>query len=76
MGKVKEFFADAPAFPRTYTHDGHNGIDTRTYLAGRAMQGLLAHTGSFGETGELTALAARSVDAADALIAALAKASS
>jgi hypothetical protein len=36
---------NAPAFPRNYSHDGHNGATHRTYLAAKALQGLCANSG-------------------------------
>lgn len=35
---------DAPAFPRNYSHDGHNGMTLRDYFAGEALNGLLSHS--------------------------------
>lgn len=34
-----------PAFPRTYSHEGHNGMTLRDYFAARALQGLCANPG-------------------------------
>lgn len=36
---------DQPAFPRTYTTDGHNGMLLRDYLAAQALAGLCANPG-------------------------------
>ena len=69
--------AREPAFPtEPNTKPGvyvHHGLTKREYFAGLAMQGLLAHTGSFGEPGSPGVLSCRSVQLADALIAELAK---
>ena len=69
--------ANKSAFPVSpnseYAHPDWYGLTKREYFAGLAMQGLLAHTGSFGEPGSPGVLANRSVEMADALIAELNK---
>ncbi len=70
----------APAFARATAYGdygrsdgGSNGMSTRTYLAGLAMQGLLGNRGildSFSGQGDIAAFA---VELADHLIAALNK---
>ena len=41
---------EQPAFPRSYTADGHNGMTQRDYFAGQALGGLLS--GQYRETGQ------------------------
>lgn len=50
----------------------YSGIDTRTYFAAKAMQGLLANSGE-REDLSLVQIIAKSVQAADLLMAELAK---
>lgn len=35
---------EMPAFPRTYSHEGHNGMTLRDYFAAKVMTQLMDHT--------------------------------
>lgn len=50
--------SEEPAFPRTYSADGHNGMSLRDYFAGQALAGVIANSESVhaGETPIYTAL--------------------
>lgn len=42
--KPQRFIPPMPAFPRTYTADGHNGMTLRDYFAGQALSGITSAT--------------------------------
>jgi hypothetical protein len=64
-----------PAYPRTYSHDGHNGFTKREAIAVAAMQGMLAacdHHVRYGpQEDAMQKLANEAVRCADALLEAL-----
>lgn len=57
-----------PAFPRNYISDGHNGMTKREYFAAVALQGLCAHTGSYGIGNGPADLSKRAYEIADAML--------
>lgn len=61
-------YPDSPAFPRP-SPEAQEGIDIRTYLAAKAMQGILLH--DIGQP--YVEVARKSVAAADALLTELNK---
>lgn len=71
---------DEPAFPRTYSHDGHNGITIRAHFASLALQGLLSDTSTLAslkdiapQGSEADFIAQAALNFADALITELNK---
>ena len=70
-----------PAYPRTYevhtdwesAREASAGLSKREAFAMAAMQGICAHTGTYGSGGSPGDIGARAVEVADALLAALSK---
>lgn len=62
---------DQPAFPRSYTADGHNGMTLRDYFAGQVIAMLIVH----GTNGTIEHEATMAYVAADAMLAERSKAS-
>lgn len=62
-----------PAFPRTYTNSGHDGMDLRTYAAITAMQGMLASCVNTADWPGHGVIAEQATKYADALLSTLAE---
>ena len=60
---------DIPAFPRTYTSDGHNGMMLTDWFAAHIASGMAAHSGTMGSGFGPGEIAIRSYKIADALMA-------
>lgn len=65
---------DQPAFPRSYSADGHNGMTLRDYFAGQALAGMAAQAYVHSEDG-IADCAEDAYALADAMLAERAKAS-
>ena len=64
---------ELPAFPRTYSGDGHNGMTLRDYFAAKAMQIVLQEAlrlGAATRAEDAPSVAAASYTMADAMLAA------
>lgn len=65
---------DMPAFPRTYTADGHNGMTLRDYFAGQALSAIVSERregdGGSQSSNTVSYIARQAYALADAMLAA------